>query len=150
MFISDAPVVVPEIPSPVFSLGTPPASAPPSYTESSPNGSQSTTGPCPDPTCKSKRSWGRKQELERHVLKHLPHYICCPHPSCFWSGSRRCAFKHHYKRKHMKGQPPDLCTPEASTIYNAKPLAKRLVNGEITLAEAINEANVQKAEQMDM
>lgn len=139
-FMSNAPMVIPEAASPVFSQGTPPAGAPPSYAECSPNESQSTTGVCPDPTCKSDRSWGRKQELERHVLKHLPHHIGCPHPNCSWTGSRRYALKEHYKRKHMQDQVPDLGRPEAFTIYNAKLLAKRLVNGEITLPEAIKEA----------
>ena len=134
---SGAPLVVPETTSPGVSLGTQPAGNSAPYTESSPSVSQSTTEvACPDPTCSSDR-WGRQQELERHVLKHLPPHICCPQSNCFWRGSRRYALVDHYKKKHPEDTVPP---PEVFIIYDAKLLAKRLVNGEITMAEATDEA----------
>jgi hypothetical protein len=134
---SSTPVVVPETTSPEFSLGTQPAGDSAPYTESSPA--------CPDPTCNSDRTWGRQQELERHVLKHLPHHICCPHSNCLWRGSRRYALVEHYKKKHPDDTAP---LPEVFIIYDAQLLAKRLVNGEITMAEATDEAHasIQKKE----
>jgi len=135
MPVSSAPVVLLETTSPVF--GTQPADDSAPYTESSSSVPQSTTGACPDPTCLSDRTWGRQQELERHVLKHLPPHIYCPHSDCFWRGSRRYALAEHYERKHPEDTVPP---PEMSTIYDAKPLAKRLVNREITMAEATDEA----------
>jgi hypothetical protein len=140
MQINNAPAVVPEATSPGLSLGTQPAGTSTLCTEAPPNLPQSTIGPCPYPTCNPLQTWGRRQELERHVLRHLPHHICCPYPSCGWSGSRHYPFVEHYKKKHLKVEAPDSDVPEALT-YNAKPLAKRLVNGEITMAAAIKEAD---------
>jgi hypothetical protein len=138
MQINNAPAVVPEAISPGLSLGTQPAGTPILYTEAPANLPQSTIGPCPDPTCNSNQTWSRKQELERHVLRHLPLHIYCPDPSCGWRGSRRYALLEHYTKKHPEEKEP---APEAFTIYDAKLLAKRLVNGEITMASAINEAD---------
>lgn len=140
MLINSAPVVIPEATSQVLSPGTQPAGTPNLYTEASPNSSQSTIGPCPDTRCKSNQIWGRQQELERHVLRHLPHHICCPYPYCGWRGNRRYALMEHYKKKHPECKALDHGAPDAFTIYDAKPLAKRLVNREITMASAINEA----------
>jgi hypothetical protein len=104
MLINGTPVVLPEATSLELSPGTQPAGTPTLCMEASPSASQSATGPCPDPTCNPNQTWCRKQELERHVLRHLPHHLYCPHPSCGWRGSRRYALTEHYKRKHPEEQ----------------------------------------------
>ncbi len=142
MLIGSATVLVPETTPPGVFLGTQPAGAPTLGTEApSPEVSQSTTGTCPDPTCKT--ICGRQQEWERHVLKHLPQHIYCPHPSCNWRGSRRYSLMDHYNKKHQhpQSQVPDLGSSDAFTIYDGKRLVKRLVNREVTLKEAIDEAD---------
>jgi hypothetical protein len=47
----------------------------------------------------------------------------------------------HYKIKHPEDQAPDPDSPEAFTIYDGKSLAKRLINREIMLEQAIEEAD---------
>lgn len=140
MLINSYSVVVPEATAHGLSLGAQPGGTPTLYMEASPSPSQPMIGPCPDPTCNSaNQNWSRKQELERHVLRHLPHHIYCPH--CSWTGSRRYTFMEHYQRKHPNEKTPDFGAPEEFTIYDAKVLAKRLVNKEITMATARDEAN---------
>ena len=137
-------VAAPEgiLPYQLFAQGTQPDSAPSTLcTEAPPTAVTKVTSGCPVPTCKSKRSWGRHQEFDRHVLTHLPHSICCPHKSCPWRGSRRYAVKDHWGSKHPDEQAPDLDSPEAFTIYDAKPLVQRLINKEVTLEQAKDEAD---------
>lgn len=127
-----ATVVVPETTPQEDTQGAQPAGMAPT---------QSTTGTCPYPACTLTLSCGRHQELERHVLKHLPPHICCPHPCCRWRGSRRYALMDHWKKKHPHDEVPDPRSPDAFIIYDAKRLAKRLVSREITLAQAVDEAD---------
>jgi hypothetical protein len=141
MLMNGTPVVLPEATTHGLSPGAQPAGTPTLCMEASPNVSQSTIGPCPDPTCNQNQTWGRQQELERHVLRHLPHHIYCPYPSCGWMCSRRYALTDHYKRKHPEEKELDYGAPEAFIIYDAKLLAKRIVNGEITIASAIKEVD---------
>lgn len=117
-----------------FAQGAPPATVAPTLSPEAPP-TPSTTGSCPAPSCKSKHGWGRQQELERHVLMHLPQHFYCPHQSCGWRSSRRYALKNHYEKKHQIHH-----AQEAPTIYDASSLAKRLVNREVTLKQAIDEA----------
>ncbi|KAH9065305.1 hypothetical protein EDB87DRAFT_1050139 [Lactarius vividus] len=134
-----ATVPVPETNSPGFSLGTQPAGAPTPGTEAPLEEPQSTTGTCPDPAC-IHVSYARQQELERHVLKHLPHHLYCPHPGCSWRGDRRYSLVDHYKKQHPQDQ-LDLGSSYAFTIYDGKQLAKRIVNREVTLEQAKDRAN---------
>ncbi|KAH9002701.1 hypothetical protein EDB86DRAFT_200715 [Lactarius hatsudake] len=85
MPIRSATTPAPETTLPEFPTGTQPAGAPALGTEAPLEESQSTTGSCPHPACTSVNC-GRLQELERHVLKHLPHYLYCPHPDCGLEG----------------------------------------------------------------
>ncbi|KAH9080406.1 hypothetical protein EDB83DRAFT_979407 [Lactarius deliciosus] len=135
--IRSATVPAPETTLPEFPTGTQPAGAPALGTEAPPEESQSMTGSCPDPTCTV--DCGRLQELERHVLKHLPHYIYCPHPDCSWRGNRRYSLIDHYKKQH--GEVLDRDSSDVFTIYDGKRLAKRLVNRELTLEQATDEAD---------
>jgi hypothetical protein len=89
------------------------------------------TDACPSPTCR--RRFGRTQDLERHIHKHLSRCVCCTQPECSWTGSRRCALRDHYRKKH-KGVP--VPGKETSMIYDAKALIKQLLKEEITLDQA--------------
>ncbi|KAI9443327.1 hypothetical protein H4582DRAFT_2072385 [Lactarius indigo] len=135
----DATLLAPETTPSGFSPGTQPASAPALGTEA-PDVPQPATWTCPDSACKHV-SCGRLQELERHVLKHLPHYICCPHPDCDWRGNRRYSLIDHYKKRHPRDQLPDRGSSDKFIIYDGKRLAKRLVNREVTLEQANDEAD---------
>ena len=44
----------------------------------------------------------------------------------------------HYKKKHPEDTPPP---PEVFTLYDAKLLAERLIDREITMADATDEAD---------
>ena len=47
----------------------------------------------------------------------------------------------HCKLKHREEQAPDPDLPEAFTIYDAKSLVQRLINKEVTLEQAKDEAD---------
>ncbi|KAI9513133.1 hypothetical protein F5148DRAFT_1159011 [Russula earlei] len=86
---------------------------------------------CPFRKCRKR--CGRRQDVERHILLHLPHYIRCTESNCNWTGTRRDALKVHLKKKHGGAPLPEQ---EIFMIYDAKGLVKRLLNKEITVALA--------------
>ena len=91
---------------------------------------------CPFPNCEAKHS--RSQELERHIReRHLPHYIYCEQLGCNWTGNRRYALRSHLVAKHSGVQMPEV---EAFTIYDAKGLVKQLLNRDISVEQAVCEA----------
>ncbi|KAI9512607.1 hypothetical protein F5148DRAFT_1161508 [Russula earlei] len=101
---------------------------------------------CPFPNCE--RSFGRRQELERHVLQHLPLYIYCP--LCNWRGSRRYALRVHLQMKHGGF---GLLGSDPYTIFDARLMAKLLLNGEVTPAlaeETARSLTQEKATQLGM
>ncbi len=94
------------------------------------------TVPCPFRRCKAK--YPRFQELERHIReRHLPQYIYCEQPGCDWSGYRLYELRGHLDDKHSGVPMPEQ---EAYTIYNAKGIAKQIVNNETTIERAVVEA----------
>jgi len=94
------------------------------------------TVPCPFPRCEAK--YRRFQELERHIREHhLPQYIYCEQPDCDWAGYRLYELKDHLANKHSGVPMPEQ---EAYTIYNAKGIAKHIVNNETTIEQAVEEA----------
>ncbi|KAI9439691.1 hypothetical protein H4582DRAFT_1942279 [Lactarius indigo] len=78
------------------------------------------------------------------VLGQLSHHICCSHPCCVWRGSRHYALMKHWQEEHPHDQGPDCGPLDAplSTIYNARQLVERLIDREVTLKQAIDEADV--------
>jgi hypothetical protein len=71
-------------------------------------------------------AFGREQELKRHILsRHLPYWICCPHPLCSWRGTRTEELKKHMR----KGR----CGPEAKReqymIYKPKQVFDHVFDG---------------------
>jgi hypothetical protein len=105
------------------------------------------TETCPFPGCKKK--CGRFQELERHICeRHLPPYLYCEQPGCDLTSSRLYLLKSHRTDKH-----PGVPMPEqgASTIYDAKVLARQVRTKEIGIEQAVHDACSffeEKAEQM--
>jgi hypothetical protein len=88
--------------------------------------------PCPADSCPA--SFERCQEQERHILSHLPHWICCPDPGCFWRGDRSGALKRHLRSDHpSSSQEPDK---KGLTIYDPKPLIKGIKKRFISIEEA--------------
>ena len=92
---------------------------------------------CPFPHCS--RKYKRSQELKRHILGHLPDWICCTQSGCDWTGYRRDLLLGHLKKEHQ--DVPFLeYGSEGSEIYDAKRLAKQLLK-EITVEQAEREAH---------
>jgi len=60
-------------------------------------------------------------------------------PGCGWTGNRRYALRQHFKKAH-----PGVPFPEHEgfMIYDAKGLAKQLLNEEITVGQAECEARL--------
>ncbi|KAI0250308.1 hypothetical protein BJV78DRAFT_589484 [Lactifluus subvellereus] len=47
------------------------------------------------------KSYLRQQEVERHLMScHLPDWIGCPYPHCFWRHDRTEEFKKHLLKTH--------------------------------------------------
>src|SRR6266851_5816662 len=93
------------------------------------------TETCPFIECQ--RSFNRLQDLERHVLQHLPRCMYCM--LCNWTGNRRYALQGHLNKHHCGAPVPER---ERYIIYDAKVLVKQLLNGEITEERAVHEARV--------
>ena len=97
---------------------------------------QLVTVPCPFRRCKAKSR--RFQELERHIReRHLPQDIYCEQPGCDWAGCSPYTFRRHLANKHSGAPMPEQ---EAYTIYNARGIAKQIVNNEIPVDQAVEEA----------
>jgi hypothetical protein len=102
---------------------------------------------CPFPKCanRRRRKYGRLQELNRHVRQHLPNHLRCPQKGCNWTGNRRYALRNHIEKKHQ-GVPlaehaaEQEHEQEGFVIYDAKTLAKQLLNEEIGVDWAVCEA----------
>jgi hypothetical protein len=94
------------------------------------------TETCPFPECK--KECNRAQELERHIWeRHLPPHLYCEQPGCNLTGTRLYLINGHHADNH-----PDVPMPEqdASVIYDAKVLAKRVRTKEISIEQAVHEA----------
>jgi hypothetical protein len=61
----------------------------------------------------------RGQDLRRHILDvHLPDWICCPHSTCPWRGSRKETLYKHIKVSKTCGAKPQWV--EEYRIYDTK------------------------------
>ena len=96
----------------------------------------SATETCPFPGCK--KECNRNQELKRHIWeRHLPPHLYCEEPGCNLTGTRPYLLNSHHADNH-----PGVPMPEqdASVIYDAKVLAKRVWTKEISIEQAVHEA----------
>ncbi|KAH9969158.1 hypothetical protein BC827DRAFT_318907 [Russula dissimulans] len=105
-------------------------SAPSTREETGPRKIPPVTDTCPFSKCR--RRFTRRQETERHALRHLPRFLFCNRPGCDWTGSRRYALRDHLKKKHSSV----LLLEQEFMIYDAKRLVKQLLNEEITVEQA--------------
>lgn len=86
---------------------------------------------CPSPNCSG--VLGRRQELLRHIVGHLPNYLCCRQPGCDWTGRRLDMLHNHFKNRHP-GTP--LPKKEVFMIYDAPGLARQVLGKKITMERA--------------
>jgi len=126
------------VPSPPSFGGapSPPASSLPLKEKRQRETSPPTETSCPFPKCPGKP--GRRQELERHVCRHLPNHLYCTQPECHFTANRRYALANHYKTKHLGV--PFVEHAGGFRIYDAKVLVKQLLNKEISVEQAESEA----------
>ena len=90
------------------------------------------------PSCKKK--FQRRQELMRHLLSNLPHWILCPFPRCPWVGNRRWNLKAHLRKAHPKfndGREPE---DEETQIYDPEVFVESMARGTLTVASAADTA----------
>ncbi len=87
---------------------------------------------CQSPSCPEQFS--RWQDRDRHLLKHLPHWIHCPLLDCQWRGNRRNVFLKHWEAKHSRHSGD---TPGSSefTIYDPKVFIDSIRNRTISVHE---------------
>ncbi|KAH9055053.1 hypothetical protein EDB87DRAFT_1580077 [Lactarius vividus] len=85
------------------------------------------------------QSFPRRQERDRHELKHIPYFIHCPLPHCAWRGNRTNLFKKHWQQEdHRSYHEYYGRTPERSQIETFDPrlILNQIINGSISLREA--------------
>jgi Zinc finger, C2H2 type len=92
--------------------------------------------PCPAGTSVCPASFRRWQDQERHILTHLPHWICCLDPGCSWRGDRRDALKNHWREKHPSSSQEQEHDMNGSMIYDPEPLVEGIITGSISIEEA--------------
>ena len=113
-----------------------PITAPSQYRVPS-NGALFAAETCPFLNCH--KNYGRRQDLERHILRHIPRCLYCSQPGCNWTGTRRYSLQDHLRQRHGGIPVPDR---GSFMIYDAKALVKQLLNREITTEQAVHEAHL--------
>ena len=108
----------------------------PSRSQSAQLGARTDTPSVPSlacPVCMG-RMWPRKQELQRHMLSHLPSSLYCPFPRCPWRGNRNDNLRTHWQIMHAGfRQAPE---PKHSKIYDPAPLVELVLSGQSTIEGA--------------
>lgn len=88
-------------------------------------------------------SFARRQERDRHELKHVPYFIHCPLPHCAWRGNRTNLFKKHWQQEdHRRYHEYYGRTPKRSQIETFDPrlILNQITNGAISLHEGEDQA----------
>ncbi|KAN0136067.1 hypothetical protein V8E53_006228 [Lactarius tabidus] len=82
-------------------------------------------------------NFARVQERDRHILTHLPHWIHCPFPDCFWTGYRTYVFRvHHLEHGRLSHGPYPCPEREAFEIYDPRTLVNQIGAGTVTIDDA--------------
>jgi hypothetical protein len=126
---------------PAFGDASPIVASSPVLKEKGPKKRLLATAICPFPHCPRKSPLGRSQELEQHILRHLPHWICCTQPDCDWTGYRRDLLQGHLRNEHRDVPLFKHGSKGIKKIYDAKRLVKQLLKNEITVEQAECEAH---------
>ncbi|KAI9452225.1 hypothetical protein BJY52DRAFT_1226246 [Lactarius psammicola] len=91
-------------------------------------------------------SFPRKQERDRHLLKHVPYFMHCPLPHCAWRGNRAGLFKRHWQQENHRGYHEYYghTSPGGSQIETYDPwvILDQIINGAISLREGQDRAIV--------
>ncbi|KAH8988042.1 hypothetical protein EDB92DRAFT_2104758 [Lactarius akahatsu] len=85
----------------------------------------------------------RRQERDRHELKHVPYFIHCPLPHCAWRGNRTNLFKKHWRQEdHCSYHEYYGRTPGQSQIETFDPwlILNQIIQGAISLREGEDQA----------
>ncbi|KAH8988105.1 hypothetical protein EDB92DRAFT_1817726 [Lactarius akahatsu] len=88
-------------------------------------------------------SFPRKQERNRHLLKHVPYFMHCPLPHCAWRGNRPGLFKKHWRQEDHRAYHKHYGhSPSGSQIetYNPWAILDQIVNGAISPREGEGQA----------
>ncbi|KAH9012939.1 hypothetical protein EDB85DRAFT_1900020 [Lactarius pseudohatsudake] len=127
----------------------------PAYTQSLPNlpepsSSNHSTVPSRVTTTGSRlacaicpESFPRKQERNRHLLKHVPYFIHCPLPHCAWRGNRAGLFKKHWQQEDHRAYHKHYGhSPSGSQIETYDPwvILGQIINGTISPREGEDQA----------
>ena len=135
---SSTSALSPQASPPAFGHASPTVASSPVLKEEGPKKRLLAIAICPFPHCS--RMFRRLQELERHILRHLPRWICCTQPGCSWNGYRLDLLRSHLRREHQDA--PFLeHGSEGIKIYDAKRLVKQLLKKNITVEQAECEAH---------
>ncbi|KAH8996488.1 hypothetical protein EDB86DRAFT_2918721 [Lactarius hatsudake] len=87
--------------------------------------------------------FSRKQERNRHLLKHVPYFIHCPLPHCAWRGNRAGLFKKHWQQEDHRAYHKQYShSPRGSQIETYDPWAilGQIINGTISPREGEDQA----------
>jgi len=90
----------------------------------------------PCPICG--RPFDRNQEMTRHLCTFLPHSIYCAFPQCSYRCNRHDALASHWEKKHGHangGRAPQQ--QQHYQIYDSNQLVTRVINGHMTMDDAI-------------
>ncbi|KAH9012652.1 hypothetical protein EDB85DRAFT_1013150 [Lactarius pseudohatsudake] len=88
-------------------------------------------------------SFPRRQERDRHELKHVPYFIHCPLLHCVWRGNRTNLFKKHWQQEDHRsyheyyGSTPGRGQTET---FDPRLILKQIINGDISLREGEDQA----------
>ncbi|KAH9054303.1 hypothetical protein EDB87DRAFT_109029 [Lactarius vividus] len=88
-------------------------------------------------------SFPRKQERNRHLLKHVPYFMHCPLPHCAWRGNRAGLFKKHWQQEDHRAYHKHYGhSPRGSQIETYDPWAilEQVINGAISPREGEDQA----------
>jgi len=119
------------VPSPLLPPPPPPSPNPVAQVAPGP------THPFVCPRCES--GFRRWQDRDRHIgTTHLPYSYHCPFPRCPWRSGRYETVKRHRDSKHSEYGP--VPSRPQSQVYRSKGLVTAIVDGALTVDEAVEVA----------
>ncbi|KAH9168839.1 hypothetical protein EDB89DRAFT_1559534 [Lactarius sanguifluus] len=102
-----------------------PAVGPHKSTALPPFATTTTGDPRQCPACTT--HFNRRQDCDRHIVTHLPHWIHCPFPNCTWRGNRVKPFEIHWENDH--GSYGHIPGREQFEIFNTQEFVNQIKAG---------------------